>query len=90
MASVTTLSIFIFVKLARNKKLFPTDVVFSPKSILHKRPNFEDTLDIVWIVFVVADKKAFFVVSTSEVGPQIYELVAHTTEEKKKWDHLFS
>lgn len=30
-----------------------------------------------------ADKKAFFLVSTSNLGPQIYELVAGTMQEKK-------
>ncbi|XP_023930146.1 rho guanine nucleotide exchange factor 11 isoform X4 [Lingula anatina] len=34
---------------------------------------------------VATDKKAFFLVSTSAVGPQIYELAAMTAEEKKKW-----
>ncbi|VDP08760.1 unnamed protein product, partial [Soboliphyme baturini] len=34
---------------------------------------------------VATDPKAFFLVSTSSLGPQIYELVAQTTAEKKRW-----
>ncbi|XP_070547722.1 rho guanine nucleotide exchange factor 11-like isoform X9 [Ptychodera flava] len=34
---------------------------------------------------VATDKKAFFLVSTSQVGPQIYELVASTGNERKIW-----
>lgn len=35
--------------------------------------------------FVSADKKAFFLVSTSPAGPQIYELVAQTSSDRKAW-----
>ncbi|CAB4011601.1 rho guanine nucleotide exchange factor 11-like isoform X1 [Paramuricea clavata] len=34
---------------------------------------------------VATDKKAFFVVGTSDIGPQIYELVAATMVERKNW-----
>jgi hypothetical protein len=34
---------------------------------------------------VATDKRAFFLVSTSDVGPQIYELVAGSKDEKNKW-----
>lgn len=45
------------------------------------------------VVFVyVLDKRAFFLVSTSDVGPQIYELVANSKDEKNKFveAHLLS
>lgn len=34
---------------------------------------------------VATDKKAFFLVSISEFGPQIYEFVATTRDEKNRW-----
>ncbi|XP_078589869.1 rho guanine nucleotide exchange factor 12-like isoform X23 [Branchiostoma floridae x Branchiostoma japonicum] len=34
---------------------------------------------------VATDNKAFFLVSTSQIGPQIYELVASTATERKTW-----
>ncbi|XP_046548246.1 LOW QUALITY PROTEIN: rho guanine nucleotide exchange factor 11-like [Haliotis rubra] len=34
---------------------------------------------------VATDKKAFFVVNTENSGPQIYEFVAPTQDERKKW-----
>ncbi|XP_032229131.1 rho guanine nucleotide exchange factor 12 isoform X5 [Nematostella vectensis] len=34
---------------------------------------------------VATDKRAFFLVGTSSVGPQIYELVAATITERKNW-----
>ncbi|XP_050416069.1 rho guanine nucleotide exchange factor 11 isoform X2 [Patella vulgata] len=34
---------------------------------------------------VATDKKAFFVINTSEAGPQIYELIAATQDSRKKW-----
>ncbi|XP_078675940.1 rho guanine nucleotide exchange factor 12-like isoform X10 [Branchiostoma floridae x Branchiostoma belcheri] len=34
---------------------------------------------------VATDNKAFFLVSTSQIGPQIYELVASTAMERKTW-----
>ncbi|XP_057302148.1 rho guanine nucleotide exchange factor 12-like isoform X2 [Hydractinia symbiolongicarpus] len=38
---------------------------------------------------VATDKKAFFLVSTSMTGPQIYELVAQTATEKRIWvEHI--
>ncbi|ELU16616.1 hypothetical protein CAPTEDRAFT_220966 [Capitella teleta] len=33
---------------------------------------------------VATDKRAFFLVSTSEMGPQIYELIAYTADARKK------
>ena len=33
----------------------------------------------------VSDKKAFFVINTSDAGPQIYELVAQTQDARKTW-----
>jgi len=38
------------------------------------------------------DKRAFFLVSTSDVGAQIYELVANSKDEKNKFveAHLLS
>jgi len=33
------------------------------------------------------DKRAFFLVSTSDVGAQIYELVANSKDEKNKYVH---
>uniref|UniRef100_H2ZZK4 Rho guanine nucleotide exchange factor 11 n=1 Tax=Latimeria chalumnae TaxID=7897 RepID=H2ZZK4_LATCH len=34
------------------------------------------------------DKKALFIICTSELGPQIYELVAGTSSEKNTWQEL--
>ncbi|XP_041372908.1 rho guanine nucleotide exchange factor 11-like isoform X4 [Gigantopelta aegis] len=34
---------------------------------------------------VAVDKKAFFVVNTSAIGPQIYEFVAESQDQRKKW-----
>ncbi|XP_046852424.1 rho guanine nucleotide exchange factor 11-like isoform X2 [Xenia sp. Carnegie-2017] len=34
---------------------------------------------------VATDKKAFFIVGTSDKGPQIYELVAATIEKRRQW-----
>jgi len=34
---------------------------------------------------VATDRRAFFLVSTSPMGPQIYELVASTMDDKNKW-----
>ncbi|KAL5020524.1 hypothetical protein ScPMuIL_003416 [Solemya velum] len=36
------------------------------------------------------DKRAFFAVNTSKSGPQIYELVAPTADEQKKWSKHIS
>jgi len=33
---------------------------------------------------VFADKRALYVVSTSDIGPQIYELVTSSKEERNK------
>ena len=53
-------------------------------------------LNLLWLVFwsgtglwddhprvYVSDKKAFFVINTSDTGPQIYELVAQTQDARK-------
>lgn len=37
---------------------------------------------------VATDKKAFFVINTSDTGPQIYELVAQTQDARKTWCRL--
>jgi len=34
---------------------------------------------------VFVDKKAIFIINTSQLGPQIYDLVAHSIEEKKRF-----
>ncbi|KAL8598393.1 hypothetical protein ACOMHN_032670 [Nucella lapillus] len=39
---------------------------------------------------VATDKKAFFVINTSDTGPQIYELVAHTQDARKTWCKLIN
>ncbi|KAK7488904.1 hypothetical protein BaRGS_00019861, partial [Batillaria attramentaria] len=39
---------------------------------------------------VATDKKAFFVINTSDTGPQIYELVAQTQDARKKWCKLIN
>ena len=39
--------------------------------------------DILLLIF--SDKRAFFLVSTSSFGPQIYELVAATVTERTKY-----
>ncbi|XP_077985654.1 rho guanine nucleotide exchange factor 11-like isoform X3 [Glandiceps talaboti] len=39
---------------------------------------------------VATDKKAFFLVSTSQLGPQIYELVAGTSSERKTWSDVIT
>ena len=45
---------------------------------------FTDQLPVDILCFCVfSDKKAFFVVVTSDIGPQIYELVAATMVERK-------
>ncbi|XP_077645464.1 rho guanine nucleotide exchange factor 11-like [Lonchura striata] len=37
---------------------------------------------------VATDKRALFIICTSELGPQIYELVAQTSSEKNTWMQL--
>ncbi|XP_042199795.1 rho guanine nucleotide exchange factor 12 isoform X2 [Callorhinchus milii] len=39
---------------------------------------------------VATDNKAFFVISMSVDGAQIYELVAHTVSERKTWQYLIT
>ncbi|XP_076457350.1 rho guanine nucleotide exchange factor 11-like [Babylonia areolata] len=39
---------------------------------------------------VATDKKAFFVINTSDTGPQIYELVAQTQDARKTWCRLIN
>ncbi|XP_017602549.1 PREDICTED: rho guanine nucleotide exchange factor 11-like [Corvus brachyrhynchos] len=39
-------------------------------------------------VSVPPDKRALFIICTSELGPQIYELVALTSSEKNTWMEL--
>ncbi|KAK3611367.1 hypothetical protein CHS0354_025897 [Potamilus streckersoni] len=50
---------------------------------------------LLWLNNVLArndatDKRAFFVVNTSHSGPQIYQLVAATAEEQRKWTKLIT
>ncbi|XP_063803174.1 rho guanine nucleotide exchange factor 11 isoform X2 [Pseudophryne corroboree] len=45
-------------------------------------------LNSVLVRSVATDKKAFFIICTSELGPQIYELVALTSSEKNMWKDL--
>nr|DBA14062.1 TPA: hypothetical protein GDO54_005079 [Pyxicephalus adspersus] len=45
-------------------------------------------LNSVLVRPVATDKKAFFIICTSELGPQIYELVAMTSSEKNMWKEL--
>ncbi|XP_006004250.1 rho guanine nucleotide exchange factor 11 isoform X1 [Latimeria chalumnae] len=45
-------------------------------------------LNSVLIRAVATDKKALFIICTSELGPQIYELVAGTSSEKNTWQEL--
>lgn len=42
-------------------------------------------LNSVLVRAVATDKRAFFIICTSELGPQIYELVALTSLEKNMW-----
>jgi len=37
------------------------------------------------LCLLLSDKRAFFLVSTSDVGAQIYELVANSKDEKNKF-----
>ncbi|XP_078238259.1 LOW QUALITY PROTEIN: rho guanine nucleotide exchange factor 11 [Pogona vitticeps] len=45
-------------------------------------------LNSVLIRSVATDKRALFIICTSELGPQIYELVASTSSEKSTWMEL--
>ncbi|XP_069805496.1 rho guanine nucleotide exchange factor 11 isoform X2 [Dendropsophus ebraccatus] len=45
-------------------------------------------LNSVLVRSVATDKRAFFIICTSELGPQIYELVALTSSEKNMWKDL--
>ncbi|XP_073495539.1 rho guanine nucleotide exchange factor 11 isoform X3 [Phyllobates terribilis] len=45
-------------------------------------------LNSVLVRSVATDKRAFFIICTSELGPQIYELVALTSSEKNTWKDL--
>ncbi|NXX42837.1 ARHGB factor, partial [Tricholaema leucomelas] len=45
-------------------------------------------LNSVLIRSVATDKRALFIICTSELGPQIYELVALTSSEKHTWMEL--
>ncbi|XP_063001822.1 rho guanine nucleotide exchange factor 11 isoform X2 [Elgaria multicarinata webbii] len=45
-------------------------------------------LNAVLIRSVATDKRALFIICTSELGPQIYELVASTSSEKNTWMEL--
>ncbi|XP_044127532.1 rho guanine nucleotide exchange factor 11 isoform X2 [Bufo gargarizans] len=45
-------------------------------------------LNSVLVRSVATDKRAFFIICTSELGPQIYELVAMTSSEKNTWKDL--
>ncbi|XP_044278537.1 rho guanine nucleotide exchange factor 11 isoform X2 [Varanus komodoensis] len=45
-------------------------------------------LNAVLIRSVATDKRALFIICTSELGPQIYELVASTSSEKNMWMEL--
>ncbi|NXL68054.1 ARHGB factor, partial [Chordeiles acutipennis] len=45
-------------------------------------------LNSVLIRSVATDKRALFIICTSELGPQIYELVALTSSEKNTWMDL--
>ncbi|XP_030043174.1 rho guanine nucleotide exchange factor 11 isoform X3 [Microcaecilia unicolor] len=45
-------------------------------------------LNSVLVRSVATDKRALFVICTSELGPQIYELVAVTSSEKNMWKEL--
>ncbi|NXB36838.1 ARHGB factor, partial [Eulacestoma nigropectus] len=45
-------------------------------------------LNSVLIRSVATDKRALFIICTSELGPQIYELVAQTSSEKNTWMEL--
>ncbi|XP_075700188.1 rho guanine nucleotide exchange factor 11 isoform X2 [Rhinoderma darwinii] len=45
-------------------------------------------LNSVLVRAVATDKRAFFIICTSELGPQIYELVAMTSSEKNTWKDL--
>ncbi|KAM9294557.1 rho guanine nucleotide exchange factor 11 [Gastrophryne carolinensis] len=45
-------------------------------------------LNSVLVRPVATDKRAFFIICTSELGPQIYELVAMTSSEKNTWKEL--
>ncbi|XP_063173045.1 rho guanine nucleotide exchange factor 11 [Candoia aspera] len=45
-------------------------------------------LSSVLIRSVATDKRALFIICTSELGPQIYELVASTSSEKSMWMDL--
>ncbi|XP_063295747.1 rho guanine nucleotide exchange factor 11 isoform X3 [Pelobates fuscus] len=45
-------------------------------------------LNSILVRSVATDKKALFIICTSELGPQIYELVALTSSEKNTWKEL--
>jgi len=42
-------------------------------------------LTVVYVYLLLLDKCAFFLVSNSDVGAQIYELVANSKDEKNKF-----
>ncbi|XP_067940258.1 rho guanine nucleotide exchange factor 11-like isoform X4 [Watersipora subatra] len=43
------------------------------------------TLNSMLVRQVATDKKAIFIINTSQLGPQIYDLVANSEQEKKRW-----
>ncbi|KAG8449949.1 hypothetical protein GDO86_016580 [Hymenochirus boettgeri] len=45
-------------------------------------------LNSILVRSVATDKKALFIICTSDLGPQIYELVALTSSEKNTWKEL--
>ncbi|XP_059817329.1 rho guanine nucleotide exchange factor 12-like isoform X3 [Hypanus sabinus] len=47
-------------------------------------------LSAVLVREVATDNKAFFIISTSADGAQIYELVAQTVSERKTWQYLIT
>ena len=45
---------------------------------------------VVVIVWLFTDKRALYVVSTSDIGPQIYELVTSSKDERTKYASFLS
>jgi len=49
-----------------------------------------DTAHVIDVWWLFADKRALYVVSTSDVGPQIYELVTSSKDERTKYIEFLS
>ncbi|NXC03130.1 ARHGB factor, partial [Orthonyx spaldingii] len=62
----------------------------APGAAADTKQSFSPVLKLnsVLVRSVATDKRALFIICTSELGPQIYELVALTSSEKNTWMEL--